>query len=415
MSKIKPFRGLRPIPGKVAKVASPPYDVLSSEEARKMAAGNPVSFLHVSKPEIDLDPEINPYSDTVYAQGVEAFARLQAEGVLVRDAEPRFYFYEQKMVIDGRDHVQVGLVAGASVDEYQAGTIKKHELTRADKEKDRTRHVDTLDANTGPVFLTYQARPEIDALARRVTARKPVYDFVADDGIGHRFWVVEDAAEIRAIEDAFAALPHLYVADGHHRSAAASAVRELRRAENPRHTGEEGYNYFLAVIFPHDQMHIMDYNRVVLDLKGLGEADFLKRVGEKFEVTPADGGQPKRATEFGMFLGGRWLRLRAKPGTFDAADPVASLDVSILQNNLLGPILGIQDPRRDKRIDFVGGIRGMGELERRVREGAAVAFALHPTSIGQLMAIADAGQIMPPKSTWFEPKLRSGIVVRPLD
>jgi uncharacterized protein (DUF1015 family) len=415
MSIIKPFRALRPAPDKASRVAAPPYDVLSSDEARAMAQGNPYSFLHVSKPEIDLDPDIDHYSDAVYAKGAESLARFQKEGVLLREERPCLYVYQQTMRIRDRDHVQVGVVAGASVAEYQSGLIKKHELTRADKEKDRTRHVDTLDANSGPVFLTYRASTRIDALVDGVRAGRPAYDFVADNGIRHVVWVVGGEEQIAALTGEFAKLSHMYVADGHHRSAAASAVHDMRRAKNPRHTGEEGYNHFLAVIFPHDQMHIMDYNRVVKDLKGQSQGSFLNAVREKFEAEKTESPRPERATEFGMFLSGQWYRLKARPGSYDAKDPVRSLDVSILQENLLSPLLGIEDPRRDKRIDFVGGIRGTAELERRVNEGWAVAFAMCPTSMEQLMSIADAGQIMPPKSTWFEPKLRSGLLVRPLD
>ena len=413
MAKIKPFQGLRPVPEKAAQVASPPYDVLSSEEARAMAEGNPISFLHVVKPEIDLPPGTDLYSDAVYAKGAENLSRLESEGVLRRDERPCFYLYQQRMEIAGAEHVQVGLVAGAAVEEYERDLIKKHELTRAAKEADRTRHVEELNANTGPVFLTYRARPEVDAIADEIRAGEPVYDFTADDGIVHTLWVVDDEEQIGALAAAFEAVPHMYVADGHHRSASAAAAGRRRREANPHHTGDESYNHFMAVLFPHDQLHIMDYNRVVFELGDRDEAAFLAAVGERFDVSPADAPRPPRATEFGMYLGGKWYRLVAKPGSYDASDPVASLDVAILQANLLEPLLGIEDPRRDERIDFVGGIRGTGELERRVNErGGGAAFALHPTSVEQLMAIADAGEIMPPKSTWFEPKLRSGLIVR---
>jgi uncharacterized protein (DUF1015 family) len=380
-----------------------------------LAAGNPLSFLHVVKPEIDLDPAVDLYADEVYATGARNLERLQTDGVLQRDTGPCLYVYQQRMRIGERDHVQVGVLAGASIDEYENDLIKKHELTRADKEADRTRHVETLGANTGPVFLTYRAAPAIDAIVDRITAGEPVYDFVAGDEIGHRLWIVDGESDIGSLVEAFTAVPLAYVADGHHRTASAAAAGRRRREANPGHTGEENYNFFLAVFFPHDQLYIMDYNRVVMDLGGLSEGDFLQQVGQKFEVTPADAPRPERPTEFGMYLGGKWHRLRARPGTFDATDPVASLDVSILQANLLAPILGIEDQRTDKRIDFVGGIRGTAELERRVNEGGAVSFAMYATSIDQLMAIADAGQIMPPKSTWFEPKLRSGLVINLLD
>ena len=412
MARIEPFRAWRPQPHLAAQVASPPYDVLSSDEAREMAAGNPLSFLHVNKPEIDLPPGIDVYSNAVYAKGAENLRRLQEDGTLLREPVPALYLYRQRM----GDHVQTGLVAGASVDEYEADLIKKHEHTRRVKEDDRTRHVDALDANTGPVFLTYKARTEIDTLVERLTAAPPMYDFVAPDGIQHVLWVVAEASDRDALVGAFRRVPELYVADGHHRSAAATRIRAMRRDANPSHTGEEPYNFFLAVIFPDRQMKILDYNRVVRDLNGLDRDGFLEAIGAHFELERVGDGAPQRPAEFGMYLERQWYRLRAKPGTFPADDPVKSLDVSILQDNLLGPVLGIGDPRSDERIDFVGGIRGLGELERKVASGDwQVAFALHPTSIDQLFAVADAGLVMPPKSTWFEPKLRSGLIVRPLD
>jgi uncharacterized protein (DUF1015 family) len=411
MARIQPFRAWRPRPESAAQVASPPYDVLSSDEARRMAAGNPLSFLHVGKPEIDLPQGTNVYSAAVYAKGGENLRRLIADGVLVREAAPSLYLYRQRM----GDHCQTGVVAGASVDEYEAELIKKHEHTRQVKEDDRTRHIDALDAQSGPVFLTYKARPEIDAIVSRLTAAAPAYDFVAPDGIQHVVWVIADPRQRDVLVEAFARVPVMYVADGHHRSAAATRVRAQRRDSNPGHTGEEGYNFFLAVIFPHDQMQILDYNRVVRDLNGRESAGFLAEVGKRFDLTPVASGRPARQRCFGMYLGRKWLRLTAKAGTFPTNDPVQSLDVAILQENLLGPVLGIGDPRTDERIDFVGGIRGLGELERLVDSGEfAVAFAVHPTSIEQLFAVADAGRVMPPKSTWFEPKLRDGLVVRPL-
>jgi len=415
MSKIKPFSALRPTPENANAVASPPYDVLNSEEAREMAKGNPLSFLHVSKPEIDLDPKIDQYADEVYAKAAENMRRMVQDRVYFREEAPCLYLYQQEMKIGARLHVQVGLVAGASSAEYEKNLIKKHELTRADKEKDRTRHVETLDANAGPVFLTYRAQKSIDAMIDAERKHAPLYDFVSPDGIRHVVWIIREDARIAAFVDAFAKIPCMYIADGHHRCASGVAIGAKRRAANPCHTGCEEYAHFLAVMFPHDQLYIMDYNRVVLDLHGLDESGFLAKVREKFDVAETKEKRPTKATEFGMFLGGKWYRLAAKPGTFDPKNPVESLDVSILQNNLLSPILGIGDPRRDKRIDFVGGIRGMEELERRVNEGAAVAFSMFATSMEQLMAIADAEQIMPPKSTWFEPKLRSGLLIRPLD
>ncbi len=412
MARIEPFRAWRPRPDLAERVASPPYDVINTEEARELAGGNPLSFLHVVKPEIDLPPGTDPYAPEVYEKGAENLRRLIADGVLIREGRPALYLYRQRM----GGHVQTGVVAGASVDEYEADLIKKHEHTRRAKEDDRTRHVEALNANTGPVFLTYRARPEIDALVAELTAGEPVYGFTAPDGVVHTLWVVDDPADRDRLREAFAGVPVLYVADGHHRSAAAVRVRAKRREANPAHTGEEPYNFFLSVIFPHDQMMIMDYNRVVRDLAGMDEAAFLDRVRERFDVEAASEPKPREPRTFGMYLGGRWYRLRAKDGTYPADDPVRSLDVAILQDNLLAPVLGIGDPRSDERIDFVGGIRGTAELERLVDSGRwAVAFAMHPTSIDQLFAVADAGKVMPPKSTWFEPKLRSGLIVRPLE
>jgi len=411
MACLRPFRAWRPRRDLAAAIAAPPYDVLNSTEARKMAQGNEFSFLHVSKAEIDFPPGTPADDPRVYGRARENFEALIRRGAVVREAAPAFYVYRQRM----GTHEQTGVVAGASVDEYEDDRIKKHELTRRDKEDDRTRHVNAMNANTGPVFLTYPARREIDAMIGELTAGEPEYDFASDDGIRHTLWVVADPRQIAALTEAFRGVPCLYVADGHHRSAAAARVRAERRAANPRHRGDEEYNFFLAVIFPHDQMKIMAYNRVVKDLQGLDPPAFLARVAERFEAAPAVRAEPDRPHTFGMFLDGGWQRLTARPGSFPANDPVASLDCAILQENLLHPVLGIGDPRTDKRIDFVGGIRGTSELERRCREGWAVAFALHPTSIDQLMAVADAGRVMPPKSTWFEPKLRSGLIVRPLE
>jgi uncharacterized protein (DUF1015 family) len=411
LSIVRPFAGLRPPKSLVLEVACPPYDVVNSKEARAYAAGKSRSFFHISRPEIDL-PGVDEHAPEVYQAGVEQMARFRKEGTLVADPSPCFYLYRQKMGA----HVQIGVVAAASALEYEQGLIKKHELTRADKEEDRTQHIHKLNANDEPVFLTYPARASIDAMVTRLSAATPTYDFVTDDQIGHTFWAVSGAADIAALEAEFRAVPALYIADGHHRSAAATRVCQLRRKERgASHTGSEEYNFFLAVIFPHDQMQILDYNRLVRDLNGLTSEAFRACVAEKFVVTPFPERKPTRLHDFGMYLDGKWSLLSAKPGSFDAKDPVASLDVSILQENLLRPVLGIADPRTDKRIDFVGGIRGMGELEKRVNSGEMkVAFSMFPTRIDQLMAIADAGQIMPPKSTWFEPKLRSGLVVHEL-
>ena len=413
MVRIREFKALRPREDLAAEVASPPYDVLNSLEARQLARGRPRSFLHIVKPEIDLPEVTDPYDDAVYLKGRENLDRLVEEEVLFDDPEPALYFYRQVM----GEHSQTGLVAAASIEDYENDRIKKHEHTRAEKEADRVRHVKTLDANTGPVFLTYRADREMNRLAEELTAADPLYDFTADDGVRHTVWKVSEPDRIGRIREIFSRMEKLYVADGHHRSASAVITGQKLRAANPDHTGEEEYNFFLAVLFPHDQLRIMDYNRVVKDLAGLASEEFIERVKEKFLVEGSPDNRPCRPEalhQFGMYLAGRWYRLTARPGSFPEDDPVKSLDVSILQDNLLGPILKIGDPRKDKRIDFVGGIRGLEELARRVDGGEAVAFALHPTSIEQLMAIADRGEIMPPKSTWFEPKLRSGLLIHRL-
>ena len=408
MSLIRPFRGLRPLPELAAEIASPPYDVIDSAEAREMAKGKEKSFLHVVKPEIDLDPSVDLYSDAVYQQAVDNLAMFQEKGWLKQDEKSCIYLYRQKM----GEHVQTGLVACVSVDEYQQDLIKKHELTRQSKEDDRTRHVSDTDCNAGPVFLTYDAQEAIDKMVAEHTQKEPAYDFVADDGIGHTFWVVEDSAAIEEYVSNFAKVPCMYVADGHHRTASGGRVRELRKEKNPNHTGQEEYNFFMAVLFPHNQLKILDYNRAVKDLKGMTSSGFMAKVMEKFDVAPSSDGKPTKSHEFGMYIDGAWHKLTAKEGTYDANDPVKKLDVSILQENLLAPLLGIEDPRTDERIKFIGGIRGLGELEKLVGSGDyAVAFAMYPTSIRELMDIADAGAIMPPKSTWFEPKLRSGLIV----
>ncbi len=408
MADIAPFRGWRPPAELAARVAAPPYDVVDTAEARALAAGNPLSLLHVSRPEIDLPPGTDLHADAVYAAGRAALDRLRAERVLRRDPLPCLYVYRQVMGA----HVQTGVLAAGAVAEYDDGRIRRHELTRKDKEDDRTRHVDEQDANAEPVFLAHRARPAIDALVGAVTAAPPDTDVVAEDGVRHVVWVVPPGARQRALVDAFAGLDATYVADGHHRSAAASRVAALRRA---RGAGAGPHERFMAVYFPHDQLQILAYHRVLLDLGGLAAEAFLARVRERFEVAPADAPLPDRARTFGLLVDGRWYRLTARPESVDERDPVRRLDVSILQDNLLAPVLGIGDPRTDPRLDFVGGIRGTPELERRCAAGAAAAVALHPTSMDDLFAIADAGAIMPPKSTWFEPKLRSGLVVRTLD
>lgn len=408
MSLIKPFRGLRPAADRAADVAAPPYDVLSADEARVRAAGKPWSFLHISKPEIDLPPETDPYAPVVYAKAVENLRRMEEAGILRRDEAARYYAYRLEMGA----HTQTGLVVAASVAAYNGGRIKKHEFTRPDKEDDRVRQIDALNAQTGPVLLAYPAAAEADGLIARASSGIPTADVTADDGIRHTIWVVDDAALIADITAAFEAMPALYIADGHHRSAAASRVAAVRRKPGV----EQASDYFLAVIFPHHQMKIMDYNRVVKDLNGLTADEFLARLGQCYAVSPACGAlKPSCPGEVGLYLPGRWYRLNIDPKLFPA-DPVARLDVSLLSDHVLGPILGITDLRRDKRIDFVGGIRGLGELEKRVDSGEmAAAFAMYPTSMAGLMAVADADQVMPPKSTWFEPKLADGLVSHVLD
>lgn len=414
MVKIREFKALRPREKSVAEVASPPYDVLNSQEARERTRNQPLSFLHVVKPEIDLAEDIDPYDESVYRQGRENLERLAREGILISDQQPALYFYRQVM----GDHSQTGLVACASIEDYENNRIKKHEYTRADKEADRIRHVETLNANTGPVFLTYSADREMDSLTEKITSTPPLYDFTSDDQVRHTVWKVDRKETMEQIKKIFAGLEVLYVADGHHRSASAVRVGQKRREANPAHTGEEEYNFFLTVLFPHNQLQILDYNRVVRDLNGLSADEFLERIGGSFKVELSPENRPFRPAalrEFGMYLAGKWYQLTARPGSFPEDDPVKSLDVSILQQNLLEPILKIGDPRTDQRIDFVGGIRGLKELSRRVDGGEAVAFALYPTSVEQLMAIADRDLVMPPKSTWFEPKLRSGLLIHRLD
>lgn len=409
MTLVRPFAGLRPAPQHASAVAAPPYDVLNTEEARLRANGKPYSFLHISKPEIDLPEGTDPYAATVYETGAKNLKRLAAEGVLIRDAEPHYYVYRLKM----GDHVQTGIVVAASVADYDTNRIRKHEFTRPDKEDDRVRQIDALNAQTGPVLLAYKADNAVDSILESAATGAPLYDVTADDGIQHTLWRIADAASIDRLTLLFDAMTALYIADGHHRSAAASRVAAARRGKGESDTAD----YFLAVAFPHDQMRIFDYNRVIKDLNGLTPETFLAKLAERFDVAPSDAQvRPDKPTRFGMYLDGRWYRLDIKPAHIPATDPVARLDVSLLQDNLIAPILGIADPRRDKRIDFVGGIRGLGELEKRVKSGEMkVAFSLHPTTLDQLMAVADAGQVMPPKSTWFEPKLADGLVSHVLD
>ena len=413
MVRIKPFKGIRPPRQHAAEVASRPYDVLNSEEARREATEK--SLLHIIKPEIDFEPIADEHSEEVYRKAVENFARWREEGWLVQDDTEKYYVYAQTM--DGR--TQYGLVAACHFEDYLEGRIKKHELTRPDKEEDRMIHVRNQNANIEPVFLSYPARAEIDAIVREVVENnEPEYDFTAADGFGHRFWVIDDESTQRRITEIFDTIPALYVADGHHRTAAAARVGQEKMNGNARHTGDEEYCFFLAVIFPDDQLKIIDYNRVVRDLNGLTPAGLLSALEKDF-VVEEKGTQPYRPAElhnFAMYLDGRWYSLTAKAGTYDDNDPIGVLDVTILSNRVLNELLGIADLRTDKRIDFVGGIRGLGELQRRVDSGEMkVAFALYPVSMKQLIDIADTGNIMPPKTTWFEPKLRSGLVIHSLD
>ncbi len=410
MPLIVPFAGLRPVPERAADVVAPPYDVLNTEEARQRAQGRPWSFLHISKPEIDLPPGTVPHDPAVYAKGAENLQKMIDAGILMREERPVYYLYRLVM----GDHEQTGLVAAASVADYNTNRIRKHEYTRPDKETDRVNQIDALNAQTGPVFLTYRHDDTVDALARRIMANTPLYDLTADDGVRHTFWIVDDPADIDTLTRTFDAMPNLYIADGHHRSAAAARVAEKRAAAGQ---GGGAADYFLAVLFPDNQMQILDYNRVVRDLNGLTPAAFLDACGAAFTVAPAEAPvKPARPGEFGLYLDGRWYRLAIRPEQVPADDPVARLDVSLLQDRLIAPVLGITDPRRDARIDFVGGIRGLQELERRVDSGEmAAAFSLHPTRLDDLMAVADAEKVMPPKSTWFEPKLADGLVSHVLD
>jgi uncharacterized protein (DUF1015 family) len=411
MNLIRPFAGLRPAPGRAAEVIAPPYDVLSAEEARVRAKDRPWSFLHISKPEIDLPPGTDPYAPGVYAKARESFECMRREGVLRPDPEPYYYIYR----LTRGAHTQTGLVAAASVAAYEHGRIRRHEFTRPDKEDDRVRQITSLNAQTGPVFLVHRHNAGIDAMIEIVARGRPDVDVTADDGVRHSLWVAHDRKLIRALTAAFEGLERLYIADGHHRAAAAARVAAARPAPPP--PGERCCDYFLSVIFPDDQVQILDYNRVVKDLQGLTREVFLARVGEAFELAPVPAAhRPSRAGEFGMYLSGRWYRLAIKARRVPKDDPVRRLDVSLLQEHLLAPVLGIGDPRTDKRIDFVGGIRGLAELERRVDSGEmAVAFALYPTAIADMMAVADAGAVMPPKSTWFEPKLADGLVSHRLE
>lgn len=414
MAILKAFKGLRPQKDKVSLVASRPYDVINSEEAKIEAGDNTHSFLHVVKPEIDLPDDVDHYSPLVYQKAKDNFDKLVKEGMFIQDKEECLYIY--RLTMDGR--TQTGIVGGASIDDYFNNVIKKHELTRPDKEEDRMNHVRVANINAEPVFFAYPNMKALDEVVNKITATKPENDFTTEDKIRHEFWVVNNPVVIHTIIELFSKLPATYVADGHHRTAAAALVGKERRSLNKNHTGKEEYNFFLAVHFPDNQLHIMDYNRVVKDLNGLTEEQLLEKISQNFDVEKKGTTtfRPTGLHNFGMYLNKNWYSLTAKKGTYNDADPIGVLDVTILSERILTPIFNIVDLRTDKRIDFVGGLRGLGELESRVNSGEMkVAFALHPVTMKQLIDIADTGNIMPPKTTWFEPKLRSGLVVHSLD
>ena len=413
MAVFRPFKAVRPAAKLAAKVAALPYDVMNSQEAREMVKGNPYSFLHVDKAEVDLSPSIDIYDDRVYEKAAENLKKMQETGVYIQDQKPCFYIYRQ--IMDGR--AQTGFVGCAAIDDYLNNHVKKHELTRADKEADRIHHVDVCDANTGPIFLTYRSHEEVTQIMESwMKDHKPVYDFLEEDGVTHTVWILDDDEVIGKLQDLFCKIPDFYIADGHHRAASAVRVGLRRRKQHPEYTGKEEFNYFLAVLFPDSQLQIMDYNRVVHDLNGNTPEEFLQKVSEKFEVYRFYQGMchPQKKHTMGMYLERQWYLLKAKNGTFEENDPVESLDVSILQKNVLTPVLGIEDPRTSDRISFVGGIRGLKELQNMADEKHGVAFSMYPTGLDDLMKIADTNHIMPPKSTWFEPKLRSGIFVHKL-
>ena len=413
MARIKPFKGLRPPKNLVEQVASRPYDVLNSEEARKEAEGNEKSLYHIIKPEIDFEAGTDEHDERVYTKAVENFDKFQKNGWLVQDSEERYYIYAQTM----NGHTQYGLVVCTHMEDYLNGIIKKHELTRRDKEEDRMKHVRINNANIEPVFFAYPDQPELNEIISRITTRKAEYDFISPDGFGHHFWIIEDKETIDRITSIFETIPALYIADGHHRTAAAALVGAEKSKQNPDHRGDEEYNYFLAVCFPESQLNIIDYNRVVKDLNGLTPDDFIKKLSSHFIVEKKGNNiyRPNRLHNFALYIDGNWYSLTAKPDTYDDNDPIDILDVTISSNFILRDILGIKDLRSDKRIDFVGGIRGLEELQKRVDSGEMkMALALYPVSMKQLMDIADTGNIMPPKTTWFEPKLRSGLVIHKL-
>ena len=411
MAIVRPFVCVRPEAGKADKVAALPYDVYNRKEACEAVKGNPLSFLNIDRAETQFPDDVDTYDDRVYVKAREILDRQIEEGVYVTDGEEDYYLYE--LTMDGRS--QTGVVACCSIDDYVGGVIKKHENTREDKEIDRIRHVDTTNAHTGPIFLAYRQDEAVKEIVAQVKSGQPIYDFVSDDGIGHRVWVIGDRAMVGAVQDAFAQIPATYIADGHHRAASAVKVGLKRREEDPGYTGHEPFNYFLSVLFPDEELMILPYNRVVKDLNGMDREGFLKAAAQRFciEELGTEAFSPEEKGTFGMFLEGKWYCLKARP-EYMSNDPVDGLDVSILQDHLLDPVLGIGDPRTDKRVDFIGGIRGLKELERRCHEDMKVAFSMYPTSIRELLEVADAGRLMPPKSTWFEPKLRSGLFIHRL-
>ena len=411
MAEIRPFSAYRPAPGLEAKIAALPYDVYNREEACEVVAANPESFLAIDRAETGFERSVDTYAPEVYERASELLREKIAEGKFIQEEKPCYYIYEQ--IMDGRS--QTGIVACASIDDYRSNVIRKHENTRADKEQDRIRHVDVCNMQTGPIFLAYRASSVLRQITAETRAEQPLYDFISEDGIGHRVWIISDDGKIAAIRGEFAGIPAIYIADGHHRCASAVKVGLKRREENPDYTGEEEFNYFLSVLFPDEELRILDYNRVVRDLNGYDTEGFLARIGQDFQVEKKgpEPFRPDRKGRFGMYLEDQWYCLTARENIL-SEDAVEGLDVSLLQNHLLGPVLGIQDPKTDKRIDFVGGIRGLEELERRVHADMKIAFSMYPTSIGELFAVADAGRLMPPKSTWFEPKLRSGLFLHAL-
>lgn len=408
MAIIKPFAAIRPEAAKADKIAALPYDVYNREEAKEVVKKNPLSFLKIDRAETQFDDSVDTYDERVYTKAHDMLWEMVEDGSFVREEQPCYYIYE--LTMNGR--TQTGITACASIDDYAKGIIKKHENTRADKEADRIHHVDSCNAQTGPIFLAYRSNREINDVVEQVKKETPLYDFVAEDGIRHRVWVIHKAEDIQTIEAAFASIGEIYIADGHHRAASAVRVGFLRREAHPNYSGDEEFNYFLSVLFPDDQLMIMDYNRVVKDLNGMNTETFLEKIQSLFEVSEGSESQirPEKKGEFSMYLEDKWYLCKIKAAN-QSEDPVGGLDVSLLQELLLAPVLGIGDPKTDKRIDFVGGIRGLQELERRVHTDCAVAFAMYPTSIGELFDVADAGLLMPPKSTWFEPKLRSGLFI----